>query len=73
MEGVASGQDVSAEVSAHLRIEDPLSLKQAPGIGFQSFGPFIGVISGGIASGEDVSEGAGNVRALDGGRDLEPR
>lgn len=48
-----------AEVVGGGTVEESVFLKNAEDIGFENFGPFVGIIAGRVSAGEDVLEGGG--------------
>ena len=71
MTGASALEDVVAEGIGGGAVEDPISLEVGKSVGVEHLGPFIGVITGGIASGEDVAEGGAGHRAFHGFKDLD--
>ena len=71
MTGASALEDVVAEGVGGSAVEDTVFLEVGESVGVEHFGPFIGVIAGGIASGEDVAEGGAGHRSFDGFEDLD--
>ena len=49
-------EQFAAEGSGYFPVEDSFLLKQAEGVCFQDFGPFVGIIPCRVASREDMAE-----------------
>ncbi len=70
MTGASALEDVVTEGVGGGAVEDTVFLEVGESVGVEHFGPFIGVIAGGIASGEYVAEGGAGHRAFHGFEDL---
>ena len=61
-------EDVFAEGGGRRAVEDAPFPEQGEGVGFEDFGPFVGIVSGGLAAGENMGEGGGDAAARDVGQ-----
>ena len=64
-------EDGGAEAVGGGTVEDAVLLKFGECVGVEHFSPLVGVVAGGIASGEDVAEGGAGDAAVDGREDFD--